>query len=211
MTRRIKRLRDQAPTSVQQRKRDDPGAWDAAMNWWRSVGINTDLLVQVLERVLTERRRYESALRGHAESFGAWEAGRARTALRRAGALIQLLKTERAEDDELVFGDLGERVEQAIEQYAASREQSALPAHRPGEPWLKRRVLRLARCLRAREQSWSRSERAIHGLFVLAGHGDVVTLDKIRHIVRQERGRNPSFGPKMPDPRDRPWFVPPIA
>jgi hypothetical protein len=44
-------------------------------------------------------------------------------------------------------------------------------------------VLLFARWPRARDQSWRSISREIHAVFKLAGHGDVVTEDKVKYIL----------------------------
>jgi hypothetical protein len=133
--------------------------------------------------------------------------------LKSAKPLICLFKTESALEGppDLFFGDLGEQIERSVENYAeALRGQAlrapALPAHHPGEPWLRKKVLLLTRLLRARDQSWKQAARAIHALFDLAGHGDVATAEKIRHYIRDERKRDPKFGAALLAAVG-PWFL----
>jgi hypothetical protein len=203
MPRKIKRLGDAAPKSpVAQLIRDNPQAWEAELEWWRRRGIHTGLLRTALASAGVARRQYERQLQAYADDRFAAEMRGAATALQSAKPLIALLKTARTEDCDRYFGALAEQVERGVETYIAARRRLAVPAHRARDPWIQERVVRLARCLRARQCSWRGTTRAIHRLFVLSGHGDVVTVDSVRHIIKAERRRDPSFGPPRPDPRD---------
>jgi hypothetical protein len=205
----VKRANQQAPKPVAQRIREDPDAWQKELDWWSDLSINTDLLLTSLDGVLAERRVYERGVRARDDSLTALEIREARKALRRAQLLIELFKTARTDEEGLFFGDLGDQVVTAVQKYIAIR-RPALPANRPIDPWVKKRVLVWVRLLRARRQSWRRTQRAIYTLLKLAGHDDVVTSEMIRHIFRAELKRNPAFGPTKPDPRDRPWFTSPV-
>lgn len=235
MAREIKRLADRSDRllPVDQLRRRDPKAWEKALAWWGDIGINTMLLVVLLEGARVERRQFEEQREARRDSLTTWKIRRARNALKRAEPLICLLKTvgaparvtpeilERAEKlvaearssritfpragakpsstsggpPELFFGDLGEQIERSVQNYVDALRGPALPAHHPGEPWLRKRVLVLARLLPARKESRKRTRRAIEKTFKLAGHGDVATAEKIRHYIREERRRDSTHLP----------------
>jgi hypothetical protein len=205
----VKRALQHAPRPVAQLMRTNPKGWQKELDWWRDLGINTDLLLMSLDGAWAQRRVYERLVQARADSLTTWEIGQAKKALLHAAPLIRLLKTERADEEELFFGGLGEQVVTAVQKYIATH-RPVLPANRPKDPWVAKRVLLWARLLRARRQSWRRTQRAIYALLKLAGHDDVVTSEMIRHIFRAELKRNPAFGPTKPDPRDRPWFTSPV-
>ncbi len=211
MARKIKRLHSRSapfPLSVEKLIKRDPGRWEKELKWWRGLGINTGLLLVALEGSGVGRRIYEDQLQARIDRSTDEEIRHARYALKRAEPLIRLLKTELALDGppDLFFGDLGEEVERSVQTYIETRRPT-LPAHRPDEPWLRKGVLRLARPLRASGQSWGETFRALHRIFTLAGHDDIVTAEKIRHIIRKERRRDSTFGSDGPaSPAVLAWF-----
>jgi len=75
-----------------------------------------------------------------------------------------------------------------------SYRRGKLPKHRPGEPWLRPYVLEFAKHLRSRGQSWRRTLGTIAAAFEAVGMGDIVTPDKVRHIIRQKRKEDATFG-----------------
>jgi len=204
MARKIKRLHS---SSVSFPLSADPGRWEKELEWWRGLGINTVLLQVALSGSGVGRRIYEDQLRARIDRFTVEEIRHAKSALKRAGPLLGLLKTARTEEGELCFDDLGEQVERSVRTYIETLRRPTLPAHRPGEPWLTKGVLGLARPLRASGRSWRETIRALHRIFTLAGHNDIVTEEKIRHIIRKERGRDSSFGSEGPaSPAVVAWF-----
>ena len=218
---RIKRLLDRSDgaLSIDRRIRRDPETWEKALAWWRAAGIDTNLLLMVLESAAIERRQHEEELGVRADAgLAVWEVRRAKKALKSAEPLLHLLKITPAPDapSELFFDDLAEEIERAVQHYIDAVRGPAPAPGRPGEPWLKKRALQLARWLMVRpprpkrirrplhrrirdpylrqqarsdvppwkQQSRRRTIRAIMEIFTLAGHGDVVTAEKIRHYVR---------------------------
>jgi len=209
MAREIQRLSFRSapfPPSVEQLIKRDPGPWEEQLKWWRGVGINTGLLLVALEGSGVGRRIYEDQLQARIDRSTDEEIRHAKSALKRAAPLLGLLKTAMTDERELLFGDLGEQVERSVQTYIATRRPT-LPAHRPGEPWLTKGVLRLARPLLASGRSWGGTIRALHRIFKLAGHGDIVTAEQIRHIIRKERRRDSTFGrDKLTSPAVLAWF-----
>jgi hypothetical protein len=242
MARSIKRLSERSRLlPVAQLRRREPEAWAEALEWWRGVGIDVELLLVLLEGARLKRRLYEEELEARADSGQtSWNIRRWRRALKEAEPLIRLLKPREMEvspgrvirvpiwsvdgPPDTFFGDLGEEVERAVWSYIAFLCRPSASAHRPGEPWLRITVLVLMRWLtsgppkprsasqpgRARwvKQSRRRALREIEALLKLAGHGDVVTANKIRHYVREDRKRGQSHSARpllrrgMPDELD---------
>jgi len=201
MARQTKRLHNRtARLSLDQRMRRDPKAWEEELASWRAIGVDTRVLLTLLEGARVERYQYEGQLEARADSLTKWKIGRAESARKKAGPLIHLLKTEWALDGppDLFFGDLGEQVESAVQRYIETLGPPPAARGAPGDPWLRKTALVLARVLRARRQPWRRTVQAIERLLKLAGHGNIATVEKIRHYVRAERRRNPKFGVELP-------------
>jgi hypothetical protein len=197
MALKIKRLsmcRDHYPF-VRQLMRANSTAWEEQLRWWRDIGINTAILRVVLANAGSERNEYEEKLRARVDSLTRWQIRRAKHALKRAQPLMQLLRTTPALDGplDLFFGDLADQIERAVKKYIDTRRPSLDP-HRPRDPWLRKIVLLLAQVLGACEHARERIPRKIYEILTLAGHGDLVTLNQIRHIIREARERNPQFG-----------------
>ena len=209
MARKIKRLSYRSnlfSPSVEQLIERDPGRWEEQLKWWRDGGIDTGLLLVALESLGVGRRIYENQLQARMDRSTDEEIRDAKSALRRATLLLGLLKTTTTDEGELFFGDLGEQIERSVQTYIETR-RPMLPAHRPDEPWLTTGVLRLARPLRASGRSWKETYRALHRIFTLAGHGDIVTAEQVRHIIRKERRRDSTFGSdKLTSPAVSAWF-----
>ncbi|MGH9364692.1 MAG: hypothetical protein ACRD1B_05445 [Thermoanaerobaculia bacterium] len=127
--------------------------------------------------------------------------------MKAAAPLIRFLKTKRVVgwggSPELIFGNLGERVEHAVQNYV-NAPPPITARGRPGDSWLAGCIFVLAGHLMygdvpedrsgggTRQRSRRRlSEkgtiRAIERLLKRAGHGEVVTKEKIRHVMRRER------------------------
>jgi hypothetical protein len=204
MARKIKRLHS---SSVSSPRSADPERWEKELEWWSALGINTVLLRVALDGSGVGRRIYEGQLRARIDRFTVEETRDAKSALKRAAPLLRLLKTAKTDEGELCFDDLGEQVERSVQTYIETLRRPTLPAHRPGEPWLTKGVLRLARPLRASGRSWRETIRALHQVFTLAGHDDIVTSEQIRHIIRKERRRDSTFGRDKPtSPAVLAWF-----
>ena len=204
MARTIKRLNS---SSVSLPLSGDSEGWAKELEWWHGLGINTVLLLVALDGSGAGRRIFEGQLQARIDRFTVEETRDAKSALKRAAPLLRLLKTARTDDGELCFDDLGEQVERSVRTYIETLRRPTLPAHRPGEPWLTKGVLRLARPLRASGRSWRETIRALHRIFTLAGHDDIVTSEQIRHIIRTERRRDPTFGTDKPtSPAVLAWF-----
>jgi hypothetical protein len=208
MARRIKRLSDRSDglLPAYQLMRRDPGAWDRELEWWRGVGVNTVMLLTLLEGTRVKRSQYEKQLEARLDRLTASKIRSARRALETATPLIRLLRTTWSDDEgpgpaELFFGDLGEQVERAVKSYIDTLRGPAPPAHRPGDPWLRDCALLLVRVLLARKQSARQSIRRVESVLKLAGHGDVLgpsAGEKIRHFIREERSRDRRFGAASP-------------
>jgi len=207
MAREIKRLFERwDPPDIDELIQRDSQSWGKELEWWRRVGVGAKTLLSILENSYVERKRYEARLEDRLTRESTRQ--RIRKAWKDAALLIHLLKTERIVGDDgspiLAFGDLGEQVEHAVRSYIDARLSRLIPRGRPGEPWLVRCVVVLAVQLMAgpfpdrrsgrgvRLGRWERQSekgtiRAIERVLKLAGHGDVVTEEKIRHTIRRIR------------------------
>jgi hypothetical protein len=203
MAREIKRLFEQWDSrDVHDIIQDgDSTVWHDAFAWWRRVGVNPSTLITSLENVRMFRLAHEEGLRDTRQRHRNIRI--ARKALRDAAPLIRFLKDTEAVGDhgspERVFGDLGERVERAIQSYI-SEAPSVLRRGRPREPWLDMFILAFGTRLmfpppsdrrgaprKSAAQSAKGTIRAIEDILKLAGHGEVVTKERIRHAIRRIR------------------------
>lgn len=203
MARKIKRLLERwnsqdIDSLIQQNSSED---WREEFAWWRRAGVDAETLLSVLEKIRVERMRYEEELQER--DSRARNIREARKALKAAASLIRFLKTKKVLDDdgspELVFGDLGEQVEHAVQRYI-DESPRIVARGRPADSWLNKCVIllavelmsgplseRRARPRRSVRQSGKSTIRAIERVLKLAGHGEVVTKEKIRHVMRAIR------------------------
>jgi hypothetical protein len=178
------------------------GLSNEELDWWQRAGVDTMSLMIILQSAVASRRRYEGQLQSRLTRGPTQKIRALKKALKDARALIRFFKTEKVLDDdsspELVFGNLGEQVEHAVQNYIDARLPRPARRGRPGEPWLVETTVLLAFCLMgpylrdsgrpmAPRQSEKNTIRAIERVLKLAGHGDVVTKEKIRHIIRKRR------------------------
>jgi hypothetical protein len=209
MARMIKRLLDRWDSreidQLIQLESDDK--WRGELAWWRRAGVDTGMLLNVLEKIRVKRMRYEEQLQERETRERPRNIREVRKAFKAAAPLIRFLKTKKALGDdgspELFFGDLGEQVERAVQSYIDD-SPGIVPRGRPGDLWLVQCVVVLATQLmsgpfpehrsgrRIRPPRWVRQSerntiRAIERVLKLAGHGEVVTEEKIRHIIRSIR------------------------
>ena|SRR5690349_10954630 len=208
MAREIKRLYERWDSREIDKIIRKNKAWTDEFAWWRRAGFNAATLRRILKGFRAERIMHEEKLRDRLTQASTRR--QIENAVRDAAPLIQFLKTEKEKvwfgnrDGEPFFGDLGERVEYAVRNYIDTRLSRLAPRNRPGELWLVKCVNLLAVQLMsgpflvrhpgspARSRRWVRqSEKsticAIEHLLKLAGHGEVVTQEKIRHIIRTIR------------------------
>jgi hypothetical protein len=189
--------------------------WRRQVEWWRQLGLDEHRMKTLLRKAGAERMKFEEELL-LAEPMN--DRGReVKRLLDESAPLIEFLKTERLSRlipigkverqrrNVLFFGKLGRRLEVAIkryrkwylERYSLSAKRAA---HRPGEPWLSPVVLELDDVFRGYKLSAQRPKKAIYDALIAAGHGDVVTRDKIRNILR-EANRGTDLG-RTPTPSD---------
>jgi len=203
MARKIKRLLDRWDSpDIDQLMQQNSEAWTEELAWWRRVGLETETLLSVLENTYVERRRHEAQLKDRLTRESTRQIRWVQKAWKDAVPLVHFLKTERAPDHdgshELLFGNLGERIEQAVQSYIDARLPRPILRGRPGDLWLYRCVSFLAihlmsdhfaesRFGRGVRQSEKSTIRAIERVLKLAGHGEVVTKEKIRHVIRRLR------------------------
>lgn len=169
--------------------------WGKMETRWRSLGIKPRDILLRLKMAGEARAAYETRLRASQQrtteaTLFTPEGQRVRRLLAAAKPFVEFMKTERDHRGKLVFGKLGKEVEAAMQVY---RERYLLdqkgpesvrnPRHRPAEEWLPRYVHGLARIFHAKRLSRGRTAKAIYDALVLAGHADVVTLDKIHRLI----------------------------
>ncbi len=136
MARKIKPLSSRsAPSSlsVEGLIKRDLGPWEKELEWWRGVGIDTVLLRILLDGASAAKGLYEEQREARrADPLTVREIRRVRQALKRAGPLIRLLKTEKTLDSppELVFGDLGEQIERSVQSYFDTLDRLPLTTSR---------------------------------------------------------------------------------
>jgi len=203
VARKIKRLSERWDSRdlhevIQEDSSED---WSEAFAWWQHAGVAAETLLAVLEKIRVERMRYEEELQGR--DTRARNIREAQKALKEAASLIRFLKTQESLNDdgsrELVFGQLGEQIERAVQSYIDNLSR-IVPRGRPSDLWLGQCVGLLAIELmsgplpkaRARprgvvRQSEKSTIRAIAHVLNLAGHGELVTREKIRHVIRKIR------------------------
>ncbi len=179
-------------------------AWAKEETRWKKLGIEPRDILHYLRNAGEHRAQYEAALKAGQEipePFLNPEGQKVRRLLDQAGPFIEFLKNARDNRKRLYFGNLGYRLEKRVRKYKQTyyldRELAPtprLPRHRPGEPWLETYVLKFAEMFHARGASWEQTRDMIFKALTLAGHGDVVTVDKIRNYIRQVGKRNPHFG-----------------
>ena len=208
MARKIKRLYERWDSREIDKIIQKNEAWADEFAWWRRAGFEADTLRMILEGFRAQRIMYEEQLRDRVTRASSRR--QIENALRDAAPLMQFLKTEkekvwfRSGAGERIFGDLGDEVEYAVRNYIDTRLSRLAPKNRPTELWLVKCVNLLAVQLMsgpflvrhsgrpARPRRWVRQSekstiRAIERLLKLAGHGEVVTQEKIRHIIRTIR------------------------
>ena len=179
----------------------DASKWKTLIAEWEQLGFDPKGLFHHLGHAKRQRRLFEEQLRcSRYEPDPRIQT--LKSALVKAAPLITFVKTEVDDDHDPVFPELTRGLAE-LGTYLATlkrldRERRHLPAHRPGDSWLLGHVLELARHLRVKRTSWRQIATWIHRLFVLAGHADVVSEDKVRHILRQKLRRQPDFGKPLP-------------
>ena len=166
--------------------------WASARTQWEGIGIDPAEILGTLRRASLHRIMYEDFLevqakRGEYREMFRYKVRQATRIISQGQPLIHLMK---ARSD--IFGGLGDLVEARLDELQADiagdnpdATKSTFTRRRPGDPWMRSFVLHLARVFRAHHQSLNRTIALIHEAFTLAGHGDRVTRDKIRHILRQ--------------------------
>jgi predicted Zn-ribbon and HTH transcriptional regulator len=120
-------------------------------------------------------------------------------ALKHIDALSPLLENERDADDARLstrfLNPLQREITRQLEHLIRTPGLvSRVPRNLPGDPWLKPCVRVLARYLRACKVSQHRTEGIIERIFVVTGHQDRVTREKVRHILREARRSDPHLG-----------------
>lgn len=212
---------DSSDKAWRERREATAEAWNKQESWWRSIGIEDiksqktspksgevvfqpkDLL-HLLRQAGCDRVAYEKRLRNtQARPVRRLtvEGQHVRRLLDAAKPFVEFMKQERFHRGDLFFENLGEGVEEKVKAY---RERYLLdglehctpraPRHRPGEPWLEEYVQTFALIFRSKGQSWGRTEKGIYDALLLAGHGDVLSKDKVHNMIRRFRKDKPGFG-----------------
>lgn len=170
--------------------------WARAAQHWAKAGIRRDDIAKILFEAQSDRIAYEHYLRFLTvkESHLARDRAALRTFERTVEEGLPLVRLLKRFDD--VAPDLGRRVEDAIDEIGAqlaigdpsrvtvAGRRLANVRHRPGEPWMKPRVVDLWQLFRGHGYGVAASKAAILEVLVLAGHGDVVTSHKISRIIK---------------------------
>lgn len=178
----------------------DPQRWASDLEWaaeiarWKSYRISPEVVLRLLRQSVSHRRMYEDYL-GLAPAIRSDQ--RQVLAQHRTiqGLLEQLAKYALFfEEHKGFFGNLGKEVERVLERYRASpaalRQRSPVstaPMHRPGEPWAKPFILKLAKIFRQHDFSRNKTTKAITSALSLAGHADVIKDDQIRHLLWRKK------------------------
>src|SRR5262249_23973694 len=155
----------------------NPHEWQELQNWFTDLGIKPILLGYVVVGSRVGRRLFEQDLEAPHESPKA-AVRRLQRALKHAEPLIRLPKTERDQDGFPTFAPQGKPLEAESRRYLEdlrSARVTRVPAHRPGDPWMKGPVLVLAWHLRACQLKWPEIRTVIHRILTLAGHADRTT------------------------------------
>jgi hypothetical protein len=169
-------------------RRSPDNEWAAAKERWTALSIPPSSVIELLEEATRLRLMWEGLWkvlpRARATNrFFLRLAREVERDLNQARPLLALLKGNRD-----YFGDLGETVERTTLAYITWLRMSGAPLpkeshHRPGERWLRPFVPKLFKIFRGTVPNTAEAIRLILEVFVLEGHGDVVTADMIRNIV----------------------------
>jgi hypothetical protein len=170
----------------------------ALLRKYIELGIPEELLL-LPELMATDRIMYESSLMqtpaGRARM--APEVRRLRKAMTAAAPLLTFMM-----ENECFFGTLPRDVQARLTAYlqtelGISSAPSEHPRHRVRDPWLKHLVLYIAVEMRQRGVAVKRIIREIVQALSLAGHADLVTLDRVRHIIREARRTDSGFAARF--------------
>ncbi len=166
---------------------------------WEQMGLNGEGLLSHLLEAAWSRVEYEEELREIAAKKRMGKRGRKKdlATIAGRGPLVELMEKSRA----TVPGSPGENLAEAVENWAKEYVDNELTMctkklvrGKPGEPWLREPVIHLAGQIRRVGQSWNRTLQLVYEAFCVIGMGDVVTREKVRHIIRAERQRRAGFG-----------------
>src|SRR6266436_6286665 len=172
---------------------------------WEKIGLNGEGLFTHLLAAAKDRVEYEEKLR--AISDRRRRGGRAErrdlATIAARGPLVELMKKSGATLPGHPEEELAEAVESWAKDYIEdqlARRSKKLTRGRPGEPWLHKPVIHLAGQLRRVGESWNRTIQLVYEAFGVIGMNDVVTREKVRHIIRAERTKRPGFGRGADEP-----------
>ncbi len=149
------------------------------------MGINPDDVITLLKGATSRRLIFEEWLASRQPARDEEKHARAerrllQRAFKQAKPLIDFFKREG------FFAHLATEIEAGVHVYAEEflfGGHSSDPAHRPGEPWSKTFILKLATLFKDHEVPPAHTIKQIYRALELAGHGDVITQEHIRHII----------------------------
>ncbi len=169
------------------RRRPD-NEWAAAKERWTALSIQPPAVIELLEGATQLRLMWEEFWKVLPSSratnrFYRRLARETERDLKRARPLLALLD---GNPDHFSFPGVVVEVETRL--YIAWLRMAGAPLpkeshHRPGERWLRPFVPKLFKIFRGTVPNTAEPIRLILEVFVLEGHGDVVTADMIRNIV----------------------------
>lgn len=199
---------DGSPEAWNRRSAAERQRWQSAEERWRAIGLRAGEIQQVRELLFESRQsrmEYEDRLRDVTEvrqsPVETRDVRRRRKVLREA---LTYLETDRDRHSQPLWrGQRFDVTRSALRLMLQAPEPPKLPAHRPGEEWVRPFVMRLARrfhrgpdprvAAESREKagmSFTAIITAVHAALVLAGHGDVIGRETIRHILRAAQAPN---------------------
>lgn len=172
------------------------GLGDLIVSWER-LQLSAEGLFVHLMHAVRERASYEKFLDDLARQPGKREERCITQILVGGRALIELMRKSGAHETASSGRGLADLVECWIDEYNEARSLVSKKTRgrgRPGEPWLRWYVLHFAEQLRGVGESWRRTRHVVHVAFQAIQMGDVVTEDKVWHVIRDARDKDPGFG-----------------
>jgi hypothetical protein len=183
---------DGGPEAWRRRYQTAPQQWREQRCTWRQCGLSKAEILAVtelLQRSCPSREDFEENLRDHAVLRSDSQPSAQRTAIRRKRRVLLAALTVLEEDRNSVGTRLwrGRSLDRAIRTlrvFLKPPALAALPSHRPGEPWAVPYIDVLGRCFLHRGTSHMQTVCLVHAALTLAGHGDVITQEAVRHVLR---------------------------
>jgi len=170
-----------------------PKEWDELNTWCSSIGYSPIHLRLRLTVAWIQRRQWQDALEAASRENQKRIAALVK-AIEQAQPLLnildKILSVSRRRGAQHPDG-LVSQIEAVIGSRLIALEGPdptvRLPKHRPRDPWIKPYVLGLARSFGTRAVSTKQICRRIAQISAFAGHGDLITADSVRHILRQDQ------------------------